>query len=656
MEARNGSVMPGSKTGIIVRLSNLIVLQVLFVFAALALILFVPGSDTDKSVIIDRQGHALYDAGEAVSAYLEAAAPWAPGGSEENPFISLQKRLDSLTPIDQAALIRVNDSSRFDMLYAYTRLSSDGGEDGGERDLSQFIDPVLLRHVSNLTSSDPAHPTIGPRFLVYYKKLGGSADVKPLVLVVGAEHGLAISSRSGLEYAVFVLFLCAALVSLLTVSLLLRKFKRPLDQIISGLGETADGKLHHLLDLEKDPELGRLARAYNEMTRRLWDDRLQLDSYVGRLAGANAELSESQSFLSTLVACSPLSVVVASRDGRIMLFNRAATKEFGYEPEEIVGRPLSALVAEGAGCSAAETDDSQNHDFEVICRRKDGVLFPAYVVSSDVKAQDDRVLARVYVCRDITESRSFQEMIIRLDRYYTKGEMAGDIAHEINNYLAVLMGNVELMPLLLKKGDSEKINKKLDVMKTTLEKIARFSDGLLDSSPDMVRLEPTSINQVVENVIAFLRPQNKFDSVEVVKELSNEIPVMHVDAGQIQQLLVNLIYNAAEALVDKQGDRTIWVTTCVSEVGKKKAVRISVRDNGPGVVADKVPLLFNTRFTTKPRGHGIGLITCRKIVENHNGIIDYRLQDGAVFSLELPVNAEVEMPVATQLESSVAKL
>lgn len=643
--------MSTAKTGIIVRLSNLIVLQVLFVFAALVLILFVPGSDTDRSVIIDRRGHALYDAGETTSTYLEAATPWATSMGE-TPFARLQKQLDSLTAVELAALIRVGDSSRFDMLYAYDRGSNHDGVDGEEQDLSQFIDPLLLRHVADLAPSYPPHPIIGPRFLAYYKKLATSNDGAPIVLVLATEHGLTVSSRSGLQYAVFVLFLCATLVSLLTVSLLLRKFKRPLDQIISGLGETADGKLHHLLDLEKDPELGRLARAYNEMTRRLWDDRLQLDSYVGRLAGANAELRESQSFLSTLVACSPLSVVVAARDGRIMLFNRAATKEFGYEPDEIVGRPMNTLVAESGNCSCVETSSDKNRDFEVICRRKGGVLFPAYVIASDVKTEDDEVLARVYVCRDISESRNFQEMIIRLDRYYTKGEMAGDIAHEINNYLAVLMGNVELMPLLLKKGDSEKINKKLDVMKTTLEKIARFSDGLLDSSPDMVRLEPTSVNQVVENVIAFLRPQNKFDSVEVVKELSNEIPVMHVDAGQIQQLLVNLIYNAAEALVEKQGDRTIWVITSVSKTGKDRTVQISVRDNGSGVVADKVPLLFKTRFTTKPRGHGIGLITCRKIVENHSGTIDYRLQNGAVFSVELPVKASVEVDAAPEFEGS----
>jgi C4-dicarboxylate-specific signal transduction histidine kinase len=259
-----------------------------------------------------------------------------------------------------------------------------------------------------------------------------------------------------------------------------------------------------------------------------------------------------------------------------------------------------------------------------------------------VRGDNQRELARIYVCRDITESRDFQKMMIRLDRYYTRGEMAGDIAHEINNYLAVLMGNVELLPLLLKKGDQRKIDRKLEVMWTTLEKIARFADGLLDGPPDTARLEPTSINQVVENVIAFLKPQNKFDTVNVVKDLATDVPVIYVDRAQIQQLLVNLIYNAAEALAEKEGERTIVVATATADPENSPGVRVVIRDNGPGVAPDKENLLFKTRFTTKQRGHGIGLITCRKIVDNHAGSISYRREDGAVFSFVLPVGAHPE--------------
>jgi PAS domain S-box-containing protein len=394
------------------------------------------------------------------------------------------------------------------------------------------------------------------------------------------------------------------------------------------------------VDLETDPQLGRLATAYNSMARRLWNHRRQLDHYFGQMEAANAELKESQSFLRTLIDSSPLGIVVTDPKSCIILFNRASVAEFGYQSHEIVGCQFDVLLAERLDRPAMSVDPEGRGAFEVICRRKDDVLFPAYVISSEVRADDGRHLANLYICRNITESRDFQEMMIRLDRYYTRGEMAGDIAHEINNYLAVLMGNVELFPRLLKKGDPEQITKKLEIMHAALQKIACFSDGLLDSPSDTVYLEPASMNQIVESVVNFLKPQNKFDTVEVTTELSTDVPVVYVDTSQVQQLLVNLVYNAAEALGDKTGERQIRVSMSPATISDQSAVQIVVRDNGPGVARDKEHLLFKNRFTTKRRGHGIGLITCRKIVDNHGGTISYEYCDGAVFSVVLPVGTK----------------
>jgi len=200
----------------------------------------------------------------------------------------------------------------------------------------------------------------------------------------------------------------------------------------------------------------------------------------------------------------------------------------------------------------------------------------------------------------------------------------------------VLMGNLELMPILLRKGNTEKIDKKLDVMKVTVDRIARFANGLMDTPQDELHYEPSSLNQVVENIIAFLKPQNRFDSVRIVTELSPDVPVLQLDQGQIQQLLVNLVYNASDATDSLEGDRVIRVETSIVEQEGESYVRLAVRDNGPGVSEDKAGMLFNDRFTTKRKGHGIGLITCRKIVENHGGKMEYQFNEGAEFSFVIP--------------------
>jgi signal transduction histidine kinase len=120
-------------------------------------------------------------------------------------------------------------------------------------------------------------------------------------------------------------------------------------------------------------------------------------------------------------------------------------------------------------------------------------------------------------------------------------------------------------------------------------------------------------------------------------ELAKDLPPVEFDICQIQQVLVNTIYNAAEALAEIDGERHIVITTGHKTEGKDALAHVSIRDNGHGVMKDKLHLLFEKRFTTKPRGHGIGLITCKRILDTHTGMISYNYQDGACFEFQIPL-------------------
>ncbi|MBD3257930.1 PAS domain S-box protein, partial [candidate division GN15 bacterium] len=431
-------------------------------------------------------------------------------------------------------------------------------------------------------------------------------------------------------------FLASTLISLLMVYLLSKRFGQPLDRLTRGLEKTAGGELYYMMQVDGDSEFRRLVRAFNRMTQTLWDNQKELKSYNARLYRSNASIIESQLFLATLIDSSPLAILVTNSRGKIVLFNRAASTMFGYDADRVIGESGERLFAEQPQYREAQSVGGDAIGGEAICRRADGKSFPTYVVRSRVVGATGALNADLLIIRDISESRRFQDMMVRLDRYYTRGEMAGDIAHEINNYLAVLMGNLELLPLLLKRGDTEKIDSKLDIMKTTVDRIARFANGLMDTPHEDTRLESTSMNQIVENIIAFLKPQNKFDSIKISADLSGDVTMVDLDPGQIQQLLVNLVYNASEALKGQEGSKEIEVGTLLVQDNEKWFVQVEVRDNGPGVPVDKVETMFNERFTTKRKGHGIGLITCRKIAQNHGGSIHYRFDGGAVFYFRLP--------------------
>ena len=627
--------------GFFARLSNIIVIQVLFVFAAVALLIFFPGRqspvDTDPAL----QEPKLQVIAEKTSSLL---------GRHVSPTENLlhnEKVQSSLFPlfleeeaITQAEIFVPVGDQGFVPIFTFQRSGQSCGERYSNRGFSNVADAAIIRLGLKEPQALPISSICGARHLIHYYPFQLSAD-HPAVLVAVTEHNLVISDRSRLKYALFVLFLCSVLVSLLTVYLISNRFKGPLDRLIHGFEKTAEGELFYLFEAHGDAELKKLAAAFNRMSESLWMNYKKLKQSNYNLAKANRASLESQLFLAILIDNTPSCVVTADSQGRIMIFNRKASEDFGLDKEEAIGRNVDELFTNAVRESRIyQPPGTGQSGVEVLCRRRDGSTFPAFLIVSPIMTREGSITAYLYIIRDISESRNFQQMMIRLDRYYTRGEMAGQVAHEINNYLAVLSGNIELLPLMWGKGDQDKFHHRLEVMKQTVDKIARFSDGLMDTDPDKLAFEPADINQLVENTVAFLKPQNKFDNVEITTTLSPHLSLVGIDVGQIQQLLVNLLYNAAEALQDRPGQKKIWITTSVAGEGSAKSAQIEIRDNGPGVAEGKKEQLFTKRFTTKRKGHGIGLITCRKIVEAHNGRIIYRKEEGATFRFDVPIKRQ----------------
>ncbi|MFQ6007604.1 MAG: ATP-binding protein [Candidatus Zixiibacteriota bacterium] len=623
--------------GFFTRLSNIILIHGVFVFAAVAMIVFSPQQRglTDSRVF--PSDAKLRDLANKIRSGLDKQnipiANVADNEQVQSLFFSLflpQKK------IVQAEIFVRKDSQGFASIFTFQRPWRSERGRPATRELSEAVDTRIINLAMDLPSGIFIPPVHSAKHSVYYYPFQ-IGQGWPAVLVTVSEHGLVISHRSRLLYALLVLFLCSILVSLLTVYLISNRFKGPLDRLIHGFEKTAGGELYYLIETKGDRELQKLTAAFNKMSQKLWENHQKLRQLNADLKKANLSLRESQQFLTTLIDRSPVCIVATSPEGEIMIFNRMASETFGYKPKEVVGINAAELFSCPLNAKRIPHPPDNQSGLEVLCRRRDKSIFPAYMVVSPVVNGKGSITAYLYIIRDISESKSFQEMMVRLNRYYTRGEMAGEIAHEINNYLTVLSGNMELMPFLLEKGDSDKILQRIDIMRQTVEKIAHFTEGLTDSSPDETKLEPTDLNQIVEDAVAFLKPQNKFDNIDIITTLSTEMPLVELDVSQIQQVLVNLLDNAAEALKDQPGQRRIWITTSVIPGSREKSARIEVKDNGSGVAEDKVSLLFLKRFTTKRRGHGIGLITCRRIVEAHNGKISYRKEDGAIFSFEIPI-------------------
>lgn len=619
------------KSGFLTRLSSLILIQVAFVLSGLALVIYLPGDSRHPEKIIsglireletasDDLGRASVDPQSPIPETSMLSALMNAGG-ERQTFTGIV--VYSVDSTGSPCVARAIGEDTEDCLWAVCLSPGRHGEH-----LSQLL---------ALPAGFGATAVRGDGHIVHQYRVD-LADGRPVLVAGVLPHGFDFSDGSDPTTVLLLLFGASTFISILIVLMIRRRFQWPLNRLLRGLEKTADGELFVMAENFDDAELDKLATAFNVMSRRLWNNHQELTRYNRRLKKLNISLLESQLFFSTLVESSPLCIVVTSPTGQILLFNRQACDDFGYRSSDAVGKNVNELFAGSASSAHIRLEVSADgSQFESRCRRRGGDYFPAYVISRPARGRDGKIAAYIYIIKDITESRGFQDMMVRLDRYYTRGEMAGDIAHEINNYLSILLGNLELLPIVLRSGDESKIERKLGIMRDTADRIARFTDGLLDGPQDEANFETCDLNQLVANVLAFLRPQNKFDDIHLGSELSADLPLVYVDSSRIQQLLVNFIYNAADAVGEVLGERLITVRTEVVQGTSTPFARVEVIDNGPGVVEDKQALLFHRRFTTKRKGHGIGLITCRKIAELHGGRIGYHFRNGAIFSCEVPV-------------------
>ena len=226
---------------------------------------------------------------------------------------------------------------------------------------------------------------------------------------------------------------------------------------------------------------------------------------------------------------------------------------------------------------------------------------------------------------------------IASERLAAKGEMAAEVAHELNNYLAAISGRAQL---LLMNAGAEGNDRNKETARIIFEQASNMGvlvKGLLDFSHKDVRRQPTKLNDIVRRTVEFIAPQNKYERVAFDLDLAVDVPELELDPAQIQQVLLNLFSNAADAMRGSNGrERRIAVRTRLAGGGRD--VELVVEDSGPGIPASALTRLFEPSFTTKPEGHGFGLATCYRIVKNHGGRIaaENAPRSGARFVVVLP--------------------
>jgi PAS domain S-box-containing protein len=257
---------------------------------------------------------------------------------------------------------------------------------------------------------------------------------------------------------------------------------------------------------------------------------------------------------------------------------------------------------------------------------------------SPLNSLDNRAMGLIMVIEDITEKVISERYRVLSEKLVAQGEMAASIGHELNNYLTIILNNAELLPLNLKKQKFDKVEKNTFAIQESVENMKRFTDGLMDFSKLESRMVEYDLRTVIQEVIFSLKPQKQFSLVKFVTRFDPELPLLSMDVGQIKQVFLNLFNNAAEAINTlPQPKGTITITTSYLEEEKKAEVKI--KDTGPGIPKELLEEIFKPRFTTKKHGHGFGLVTCQRVIRNHQGeiAVESTPGQGTTFTITLLV-------------------
>lgn len=262
---------------------------------------------------------------------------------------------------------------------------------------------------------------------------------------------------------------------------------------------------------------------------------------------------------------------------------------------------------------------------------------------SNLPYGDDGLILTI---EDITEKIIMEKYVILSEKLVARGEMASSIGHELNNYLAIIGNNAEILGHNLKRKQIEKATENARQIIENITKMKRFTDGMMDFSKLETDIAPYDIRNLIDELLFTLKALTRFKKIMFSIEIEPNLPKVAVDIGQIQQVLMNLLYNSAEAIEklvanQKETGNSAYKGKIKIEVkssSKMNQVVISVKDNGIGMSDEIKAKIFQPHFTTKDVGHGLGLANCKTIIRNHKGEITLtsRPGEGTEFIISLP--------------------
>ncbi len=347
-------------------------------------------------------------------------------------------------------------------------------------------------------------------------------------------------------------------------------------------------------------------------------------------------------------------IVALNRQGRVTLINKMGCEVLGYKERAIIGKNWFDFCIPAKTrhkvrevflkLMAGETKIAEYYENPISTKSGEERIIAWH--NTTVRDNKGQIIGTLSSGEDITERKQTEEELIRSEKLASVGQLAAGVAHEVNNPLAGILVYIKL--LLKRYGQNqlqnEKTKEQLEKIERETERCSRIIKNLLDFSRQTeATFRPVDINKVIEATFSIVGHQISLENIKLKKELGRYLPPIMGDFDQIQQALMNIVLNAAQAM-PSGGDLTVTTSVAIGvKISRsiKDALRIDISDTGVGISKENLNRLFTPFFTTKEKGKGVGLglSVVHGIIERHHGKIEIESNPGTgtTFSIYLGI-------------------
>ncbi len=406
------------------------------------------------------------------------------------------------------------------------------------------------------------------------------------------------------------MLLTILVVCCISISFVYFMVHRPVNKIVEGIKNIAEGKLSFMIDINSKDEIGSLAKSFNQMT-------LDLKRFRNDLLSAKA-------YTDNIIHSMLNSLIVVDQDGYIKNVNKATCDLLGYSEEELISKHMSFVFAKGH-FDELGFEDSSLHEFggtgETIYQLKGGkkrrVLFSASCIRND----HDDFQGVVFMAQDIT----VQTEAMRAGHMSSLGELAAGVAHEINNPLNSIINFAQILIDEIEE-DGPLTEELLHRIMSEGDRVSNIVRSLLSFARESERDKSlVKINQAIQETFSLTDTQILKDGIILDVNVPESLPLISANFQQLMQVFINIINNSRYALNQKHPDsnseKKLSISAEVKQIEDKEVIDISFHDTGIGIPAQIIDKVINPFFTTKPAGEGtgLGLAISHGIVTDHDG-------------------------------------